>query len=532
MAGNVTTASNGFLAFVAEEIKQSPAVYLTGLALLLSAVFLQKLSSPGLDGREPPLLKPSIPVIGHIIGMMRYHGGYLKILFDKTRTQIATLPILGGKLYIVFEGAMIQSAYRNKNLAFEPFAVEFAQRELALSDEASKIVRETNLVPDFFSVITKSMAGEHTHRMNANALRYVSKELEALGGSEPSKVPNLFLWVRDLMTIATTEALYGPDNPIKGRPDLLEDLWAFERGLTGILLNILPSITAREAYYARARLQAALGKYYGAEKDRHEDAAQIVKGRAAVLRDYGISGEEIGRFELALLHVSTANTIPTLFWFMAQIYARPGLVSRLREEVLPVGQHGDNNEVTIDITTLDQKCPLLVSCYREAIRLSNQTVGNRRVLEDTTISDGKGNSYLLKKGLNVQMSAQVLHTLDSVWGQDVYEFDPERFLEKGGKENLQSERAKRTSFAPFGGGRHLCPGRNFAFAENLGLMTCLLLGFDVSPLGQDYTTFKVPAMKPCVFSEAAGKPENEGQGFGVQIQKKKGWETTKWRFVC
>ncbi|RMJ13686.1 hypothetical protein CDV36_006655 [Fusarium kuroshium] len=531
MAQNVTTASNGFLAFVAEDVKQSPKMYLTGLALLLSAVFLQKLSSPGLDEREPPLLKPGIPVIGHLIGMMKHHGGYFQILFDKTRARIGTLPILGGKLYIIFEPSMVQSAYRNKNLAFEPFAVEFAQRELAISNESARIVRETNLVPDFFSVITKSMAGEYTHRMNANALKYVSKELETLGSSEPMKIPNLYLWVRDMMTIATTEALYGPDNPIKGNPGLLEDLWTFEAGLTGILLNVFPSITARAAHYARARLQAALGKYYGAKKDQHEDAAQIVKSRATVLRSYGILGAEVGTFELALLHVSTANTIPTLFWFMAQIYARPELVSRLREEVVPVAQHGDDNEVTIDITTLDQKCPLLVSCYREAIRLSNQTVGNRRVMEDTTISDGKGSSYLLKKGLNVQMSAQVLHTLHSVWGNDVMEFDPERFIEKGGKENLQSDRAKRTSFAPFGGGRHLCPGRNFAFAENLGLMTSLLLGFDVSPLDQDYAAFKVPSMKACVFSEAAGKPENEGQGFGVQIQKKKGWEKTKWRFV-
>lgn len=301
--------------------------------------------------------------------------------------------------------------------------------------------------------------------------------------------------------------------------------------MTRILLNIAPSITARDAYYARARLQAALGKYYGANKDHHEDAAQIVKSRASVLRQYDIQGEEVGHFELALLHVSTANTIPTLFWFMAQIYARPELVSRLREEVVPVAQHSDDNEVTIDITTLDEKCPLLVSCYREAIRLSNQTVGNRRVMEDTTISDGNGDSYLLKKGLNVQMSSQVLHTLNRVWGNDVMEFDPERFIEKAGKENLQSERAKRASFVPFGGGRHLCPGRNFAFAENLGLMTCLLLGFDVAPLGQDHTTFKVPTMRACDFSEAAGKPENQGQGLGVQIQKKKGWEKTKWRFV-
>lgn len=80
MAQSVTTASNGFLSFVAEDVKQSPARYLTGLALILSVIFLQKLSSPGLDEREPPLLKPSIPVVGHLIGMAKHHGGYFQIL--------------------------------------------------------------------------------------------------------------------------------------------------------------------------------------------------------------------------------------------------------------------------------------------------------------------------------------------------------------------------------------------------------------------------------------------------------------------
>ncbi|KAH7009626.1 cytochrome P450 [Ilyonectria destructans] len=531
MAGNITSESQGFLSFLADDYKQSKAAYLTVLGVLISATLLHKLFSPHNDSREPPLLKPSIPVLGHLIGLLRHQGGYIKILYDTTREQIATLPILNGKLYVIFDSAIIQSAYRNKKLSFEPFAVEFAQRELRFGNEALKIIQETTLVPEFFSVIHPAMTGAHLHRMNATALNYVSNELHAIGsGGEALEVINLYQWVRDLMTLATTEALYGPDNPIKKHSGLVQDLWTFERDLPMLLLNVFPSITARVAHNARANLQTALAEYYGAEKDHHEDAAQIVKTRANVLRSYGFPGTEVGNFELALLHVATANTIPTLFWFMAQIFTRPELVMRLREEVMPAAQHGTDNEVTIDITTLDQKCPLLVSCYREAIRLSNQAVGNRRVLEDTTVSDGKGNSYLLKKGLNVQMSAEVLHSLKDVWGDNVDEFDPERFIEISGKENSQTEKAKRLSFIPFGGGRNLCPGRNFAFAENLGFVTCLLLGFDISPLSQD-ADFKVPVKMRCSFSEAAGKPINNGEGFGVQIQKKKGWESTKWLFL-
>ncbi|KAM5357481.1 hypothetical protein ACJZ2D_016220 [Fusarium nematophilum] len=533
MAGNMTATRQGVLAFLADDFKQSMSIYLTFLALFVSAVLLHKLSSVTTDGREPPVLKPRIPIIGHLIGLIRHQGGYLKQLYDKTSKQIATLPILGGKLYIIFDPSIVQSAYRNKRLCFEPFAVEFAQRELAISDETFKIVQETNLVPEFFTVIAPAMTGSNLHRMNANALKYVSKQLEVSGGSnEALQVPNLFLWVRDLMTLATTEAMYGPENPVRKNPSMVDDLWAFEGNLPVLLLNIFPSITARTGHRARARLQAVLGEYYGAEKDGHEDAAQIVKSRANVLRSYGISSTEVGHFELALLHVATANTIPTLFWFMAHIFSRPDLVLRLRDEVSLVAEQGPDNEVTIDITKLDEKCRLLVSCYREAIRLSNQAVGNRRVLEDTTVSDGQGNSYLLKKGMNLQIPGEVLHTMEHVWGDKVLEFNPERFIEKRGKENIQSEKAKRAAYAPFGGGRHLCPGRNFAFAENLGFVACLLLGFDILPLDDDSAALRVPNIMRCNLSEAAAKPERNGQGFGAKIQKKKGWEQAKWRFVC
>lgn len=87
-----------------------------------------------------------------------------------------------------------------------------------------------------------------------------------------------------------------------------------------LMLGVAPSITARQCFYARQRLQAALGEYYGNNLGDHEDAAQTIKNRANVLRKYCISGKEVGIFELALLHVATSNAAPTLFWFMTRLY--------------------------------------------------------------------------------------------------------------------------------------------------------------------------------------------------------------------
>lgn len=295
----------------------------------------------------------------------------------------------------------------------------------------------------------------------------------------------------------------------------------FEQDLPMLMLGVTLSVTARRCFYARKRLQAALSGYYGDNLDDHEDVAQIVKNRANVLRKHGISGKEVGIFEVGLLHVATFNTIPILFWCMAYIFTRPELVVRLRDEVSPVAERGDNDQVTLDISRLDEKCPLLVSCYCEAIWLSSKGMGNRRVMEDTTISDGSGVSYLLREGCSLQMSAQVSHSLEKAWGPDSGAFTADRFVGNGGKDGAEAEKLRRASYMPFGGGRHLCPGRNFAFAENLGFLASLLLGFEVAFLDENMKrTGRVPETAPCVMTGAVSKPIDNGRGYGIRVSRR------------
>lgn len=125
-------------------------------------------------------------------------------------------------MYAIWDGSLIQSVYRNKNLSFVPFVVDFAQRELGYDAEKDKIVRETGLMDEFFDEIHKGMAPHYVHRMNANALQDVARTLNSVSDGDV-EVPNLWLWIRDLMTIATCKGLYGPDNPIDH--DLLDVIW-------------------------------------------------------------------------------------------------------------------------------------------------------------------------------------------------------------------------------------------------------------------------------------------------------------------
>ena len=55
-------------------------VYLcVAVAVLLALVFGLRLLQSPVDSREPPLVSPSIPVMGHALGLLRYGLPYYAI---------------------------------------------------------------------------------------------------------------------------------------------------------------------------------------------------------------------------------------------------------------------------------------------------------------------------------------------------------------------------------------------------------------------------------------------------------------------
>jgi cytochrome P450 len=301
----------------------------------------------------------------------------------------------------------------------------------------------------------------------------------------------------------------------------------FDSNIQPLFLGILPKLIARKAYVNRAKVQAALVPWYLSRKYEADDVAEITKVRATSSIEFGFPEEEIGKLEMALLFVATTNTIPTLYWFVTNVWLRPELVEEIRREVLPLVKVTDRpgeerRAATVDISQLEDKCPLMVSCYRESIRLANQATGTRRVMEDTHLADEKGNSYLLKAGVDVMWSVKSLHRSNDVWGQDSLEFDAARFTNQE-----KFPRQKKQSYVPFGGGKHLCPGRNFAFAENLAFMAALVVGFQLDGLDKANVKMKSPSM-----GEAVVKPPLDAEGGSVVIKRKQGWEDVDWNFVC
>jgi cytochrome P450 len=279
-------------------------------------------------------------------------------------------------------------------------------------------------------------------------------------------------------------------------------------------------------------LQSALGDWYAGEYDlKDPTVGSLTNGRSKTMRKYGFESREIAMFEIMLPVATITNSTPTIYWLLGYVFGRLDLVEKLRKEITPVIQRiqeGKDDVATIDIKRFETHCPLLVACYREAIRLCNHNVSMRRILTDTVIKDGNGNSYLLKEGVDLHIPVMIAHKMESVWGEDAAIFNPDRFL-PGNETSPSNEKAKKNAYIPFGGGRHLCPGRNFAFAEILSIVSTMAVGFDVAPAGMQFADMK---QRPALFASSSYKPHNEGKGLGLKLTRRKGWENTLWRYEC
>ncbi|KAB5518657.1 cytochrome P450 [Coniochaeta sp. 2T2.1] len=506
--------------------------YIGVITVILFLSFLYKFSSPRMDPREPPILKPRIPLVGHIVGLARHGVDYFDSLRksqDPNATPASTLPMLNGKVYVLSDVHLIHTAMRLKTLTFDSLGLDFSQHVFGVSNYDMDLLYggpehdvEKSIMQPLMHSIKSAMQGEHLARMSNTALRYVAGQLNAMD-DHGWRMSNLYLGLRDFMTMATAEGLWGEGNPVRKDASLIDAIWDFESNMQPLFLGVAPSIIARTAVTAREKVIAALAPWYAARKDEAPDVSHIVKTRASMFREYGFL-ESLGRMEAPLYFVSTTNTIPTLYWFFSYIFLRPELVDRIRSEALQLvtmTEKDDRRLATMDVSKAGEICSLLVSCYREAIRLGNQAVGTRRVIHDTVLTDNKGASYLLKAGSDVMWSVKGLHMSIEAWGDNAAEFDPERFLDYD-----KFDRVKKQHYMPFGGGKHLCPGRNFAMTELLGFVAALTVGFEVQ--GLDEANFRLGSSG---MGYAVTKPPTDAEGGAVTIKRKKGWEDVEWNFV-
>jgi cytochrome P450 len=432
----------------------------------------------------------------------------------------------------------------SKVLTFDPIIPEVTQRVLGLDDTTAEIVRrnvtrhtggEQGFYPDIHDMVYNALGpGDALDQLLSSAAEEFSIEMQGyaniLTGAD-GKDEELLKWIAHFVTTATARFLYGPNNPIDADPDLEQAFWDFDRGLLGLLVNILPSLTARKAWKGRENLASAFVTYL-ISNTHLQGSNQIIQRRCEIARKHGWSTGMIARSELSFLFAGISNTAITSFWMILHIVSRPNLLGEVLEELKQSLEHSKSDAEIgeISISKLKKHCSLFVSIYRETVRFGSENFSSRVVTTDTLLSG----TFFLRKDAIVQISGGIIHADENIWGADVLEFNPCRFLPTAktvvegadkGEGATKPGPVHPAAFRPFGGGTTLCPGRHFATSEILGLVAVVLLTFDIRPVGGE--RIEVPSKKDNVLPIHILEPDRPVQ---VRITLRDNADV-KWRLV-
>jgi cytochrome P450 len=336
--------------------------------------------------------------------------------------------------------------------------------------------------------------------------RAANAQLDA-SGINPSVEIDMFKLLQYTMASISTPAIFGLDF-VDNYPALLNDLFEMDVSFAMFAKGVpwwTPYVPYRKSYDARRRLLRYMTKWHqamdraksGEEQIGHwddfSDLSVMMQGRYEVWRKYNCTPKVRAPADLAILWATNVNASPLCFWIIYHIFAEPGLVERVRDEIkshisvklddestLPIHEAP---QIKVSIEGLVESCPLLKSCYLESTRLDSSPRTSKKVLKEFTISDESQSNniaFSLTKDSYVEVP-HGLHQSDPMYFNDPSTFNPERFIDPSSASKGRKSIVNQGTLRPYGGGAGMCKGRIIAERECLAFVAAILTLWDFEP---------------------------------------------------
>ncbi|KAF2178173.1 cytochrome P450 [Zopfia rhizophila CBS 207.26] len=438
------------------EIRESIAAFAFFLILLDKLLGIKK------DVSEPPFIPMSVPYFGHLMGVMGGKISYYARLSRQYGYKIYSLAMPGGRIYIVNSPDLISTIQKHPRvLSFWFIEASLTKNLGGISNKANSLLLENaqggqqgdkgenSLVVDGMKVRHKAMSCDHLDKMTLAAIERAKKEIYLPANT--TKEVELWDWVQHMFSLAVCSSVYGPDNPYEDQ-NLERGLSEFADHTPTFLTGLPQWLFVPKAYAAREAIVARFQDYFAAKSDQH--GSELVKVKAEVLRQYGVTEGDIARFEAVNGFGILLNLLPTAFWTIHHIFSDPEALETVRKEAMSalLLEHEDALPSSVAGLTKLERLPTLTSTMKESLRFHASGAAARMVMEDRMLNG----QFLLKRNSYVFIPNKSIHFDRDRQGDSVDQFIASRF----GRQN--GVKMHPAAFRGFGGGVKLRPGRVFS----------------------------------------------------------------------
>ncbi len=171
-----------------------------------------------------------------------------------------------------------------------------------------------------------------------------------------------------------------------------------------------------------------------------------------------------------MFQAGTETTSVVLVFAMAELMQKPHLMAKLQAELrTTIPKQGHELITERDLTDMTY----LKAVIKETLRLHPPTP---LLLPHLAMADCNLDGYTVRSGTRVIVNAWAIGRNSESW-EAAEEFLPERFVDDGSAANVDFI-GTDFQFLPFGAGRRICPGINFASASMEIILANLLYHFD------------------------------------------------------
>lgn len=485
--------------------------------------------------RLPPPVPYTIPILGHAISFLAPRPGEFWANLFRSHphaTGACTLKLGGNTTHILFSPSAVQALFKARGPTRDSFNLQIVENALGIDHKEGLRYFGIGEGPDHTGVTPVQQQENINHHyllekkavngLTAEFMRVLSeqttRESQIDGGEEKMKEVGLYAWLQDIMFNASATAFMG-SKLLEVYPDLRDDFFAFDRVMLTMFFGI-PKWLSPAPYRIREKTLGGLIEWQRRmqeeckcnppDPDSDVDwepvyGSRVIRARQRYYASRGLNTRTRAGMDLGFLFGLSSNAIPATGWMLMHILNEEGeksLLSRVMEEL----ETARRDDGTLDIPTL-LALPLFHSTLHEVLRLYVDALVTRELKEDLTLPLDDGQRQVLLGKDSIVMAPSWLGQRDeSLWvDPPCHQFCAERFLKmdpETGK-TVFTTSGTNGKFFPFGGGKTICPGRNFAKQEILASVALMLMTFEFEPVG---------------FVDQQGKSKKEFPGLGKSFQ--------------
>jgi hypothetical protein len=144
---------------------------------------------------------------------------------DKYSVPIFTLRLPFTRLYIITSTSLIPAVQRQfRTLSINPVPIRAVINFASPSKEAIELVtsnidNDAGFIPGFLKAVYPTLTDTMLDALNQRTANIIVSEFEKLTAKGPTYV-QMYNWTDEQITYATTDAIYGPHNPLRDPKNL------------------------------------------------------------------------------------------------------------------------------------------------------------------------------------------------------------------------------------------------------------------------------------------------------------------------